>query len=57
MQMRLCQVYKRIGEFKEGVLHRQTCATGLSESAQKTVTLLESTFKLDAFGNILPFGE
>ena len=29
-------------QLKEGVLHGQTCATGLSES----VTLLKSTFKL-----------
>ena len=63
MQMRLCQVYKRSrwgnrggGEFKEGVLHQQTRATGLSESTQKTVTLLKSTFKSRIyFGNILPF--
>ena len=34
------------GEFKEGVLHRQTRAIGLSESTQKTVMLLKSTFKL-----------
>ena len=53
MQMRLRQVYKRShggnrgSEFEEGVLCRQTCATGLSESTQKTLTLLKSTFKLD----------
>ena len=35
------------GEFEQGMLSRQTCATGLSESTQKTVTLLKSTFKLE----------
>ena len=53
MQMRLCQVYKKSrggnsgDEFKEGVLRKQTCATGLSEPTQKTITLLKSTFKLE----------
>ena len=55
--MRLGQVYKRScggngGKFEEGMLHRQTRATGLSESAQKTVTLLKSTFKLEAISAI-----
>ena len=36
-----------VGEFKEGVLCRQTRAKGLSESAQKAVTLFKSTFKLE----------
>ena len=36
------------GWIRKGVLRRQTRATGLSESAQKTVTLLKSTFKLDS---------
>ena len=41
------------GEFEEGVLCRQTHATGLSESSQKTITLLKSTFKLEQF-SIIP---
>ena len=37
-----------MGEFEEGVLRRQRRATGLSESAQKTVMLLKSTFKIES---------
>ena len=38
--------------FEEGMLHRQTRATGLSESTQKTVTYLKSTFELEAISAI-----
>ena len=37
---------------KKACLHKQTCATGLSESTQKTVMLLKSTFKLEAISAI-----
>ena len=40
------------GEFEEGVLRRQSRATRLSESTQKTVTLLKLTFKLEAISAI-----
>ena len=36
-----------MGKFEKGVLRRQRRATGLSESAQKSVILLKSTFKLE----------
>ena len=40
------------GEFEEGMLRRQRRAAGLSESTQKTITLLKSTFKLEAISAI-----
>ena len=41
-----------MGEFEEGMLCWQTRATELSESTQKTVMLLKSTFKLEAISAI-----
>ena len=41
-------------EFEEGILRRQTCATGLFESTQKTVMLLKSTFKLEPHHMSIP---
>ena len=57
MQMRLRQEYKwscgrNGGGVEEGMLRRQTRATELSESTQKTVTLFKSTFKLEAISAI-----
>ena len=43
---------ERGGKLEEGWLRRQTRATGLSESTQKTITLLKSTFKLEAISEI-----